>query len=69
MCVVASEEEVLKLIKEDKESNTTIISQKMRISTEYAHLLCDSLHRGGYLERTGMGRYKLTEKGEKVLNL
>lgn len=67
MQVVASERELLKIIEKAKESNTTVISKKMRISTEYAALLCNSLHHGGYLERTGMGRYKLSEKGEKVL--
>jgi len=66
--VSGSEFEALRIVAEDSgETVAGVVSRRMRISTEYARLLLNSLARADYLDQLASGRYRITIKGKKAL--
>lgn len=63
-----SELEVLKII-EEKGGKATIvlISQRMKIETSYARLLCISLGRADYIDVLASNECRITPKGKQFL--
>ena len=70
-----NETEILRITKEEKEVDTALISNRMRISKEYSALLLNYLVRKNFLEEAPakegthrtVPRYKLTRKGALAL--
>jgi len=58
---------VLRIVEEAGAANKRVISRRMNISTDYAAYICDSLTRNGYLLRTPLRGYGLSQKGKEVL--
>ena len=69
MGVSGSELEALKVIDEEKgEVPVHLVSQRMRIDTNYARLLCTSLARADYIDLLTTGKCRITAKGKAVLS-
>lgn len=64
-----SELKALKIINEEGgQIPVQVVSQRMRIDTGYARLLCTSLARADYIDLVGSGICRITAKGKAVLS-
>ena len=61
------EREALKAIQQLSRPTRVAISRKMNVSTEYVEYLCRRLEAGDYITGNPLRGYRLTEKGEALL--
>ena len=63
-----TEIQILRALKErGGESHLSGIAKKIRLSSDYAKIVCRSLGRADYLDLLGTGKVRLTSKGWKAV--
>jgi len=67
MRLVATEQNILKVVAELKEATVSQINRRTGLSFGYVEYLCSYLVRGGYLKRLGQGCFCLNPKGKEIL--
>lgn len=67
MALVATEQNILKVVAELKEASVSQINRQTGLSFGYLEYLCSYLVRGGYLRSLGQTRYCLAPEGKKIL--
>lgn len=68
MSVSGSELQALKIINQQGgRVHIQVVSQKMRIETSYARLLCTSLAKADYINLLATGICRITAKGKAAL--
>ncbi|MDI6892495.1 MAG: hypothetical protein QMD08_05845 [Actinomycetota bacterium] len=66
--VSGTELEVLKIVqKRGGETNLFGVASELKMSTDYAKIICRSLGMADYLDLFSSGKVRLTPKGERVL--
>lgn len=67
MALVATEQNILKVVAQVKQATISQINRQTGLSLGYIEYLCSYLTRGGYLKSLGQNRYCLAPEGKKVL--
>lgn len=67
MALVATEQNILKVVAELKQATVSQINRQTGLSLGYVEYLCGYLVRGGYLKSLGQSRYCLAPKGKKIM--
>jgi len=63
-----TEQQALEVIEETGgEATISTVASKLRIETNYARLLCNSLGRADYIDVLATGICKITPKGKRAL--
>jgi len=63
-----SERQILKIVKELKETDCEAMARKVGVSAGHVAEICQGLVKDGYLEENSNGKYKLTSEAVKAIN-